>query len=170
METMPDITCLFKYVAIGPNETVSIKTDPEDADVNLVTDIVFFLSSIYSIPREIFTKFPNVKFLLAHAQNIQEIAPDTFADAKKLEDIRLSSNLLRILHKDTFKGPTNLKYILLDNNSLWALHPRMFSHLTSLERLFLEGNSCIDRNFNSLTSLDTVEDELAACGANYPNP
>jgi hypothetical protein len=169
VEILQGVTCLFNYVAIGPNETVSIKYEPEDADVNSVTFVQFSLSSIYSILREIFTKFPNAEFLFAGGQNIQEIASDTFADAKKLEYISLSNNLLTFLHKDTFKGPTKLRYIYLDNNFLWALHPRMFSHLTDLDQLLLEGNSCIDKNFYSY-SMAEVEDELAACGANYPHP
>jgi hypothetical protein len=44
----------------------------------------------------------------------------------------------------------------------------MFSHLTKLDVLDLRVNSCIDKWFDSVTSLAIVEKELAACGANYP--
>jgi hypothetical protein len=44
----------------------------------------------------------------------------------------------------------------------------MFAHLTKLEDLLLVHNSCIDKNFNPVTSLAAVEKELMTCGANYP--
>ncbi len=48
-----------------------------------------------------------------------------------------------------------------------ALHPHTFSHLTALTELRLENNVCIDKGFNPLTSLATVEQELAACAVGY---
>jgi hypothetical protein len=40
--------CRFSGVTIGPNENVSIKTDPKDADVNSITWVEFEESSVYS--------------------------------------------------------------------------------------------------------------------------
>ncbi len=96
--------CLFFNVTIEKNEVVSIKTEPEDVDASTITWVEFFESSNHSLPREIFTKFPNVKEFIASRQNIQEIQPDTFADAKKLKKINLQKNELSFLHVDTFSG------------------------------------------------------------------
>jgi hypothetical protein len=48
--------CSFSEITIGPNETVSIKTDPEDYDANKIVSVGIGWSTIHSVPREIFTK------------------------------------------------------------------------------------------------------------------
>jgi hypothetical protein len=96
--------CEFSEVSIGPNEAISIKTDPADADVSTKTYVQFVRSSIHSVPSEVFTKFPNSRKLLVSGQNIQEIKPDSFVNGGKLEEIDLSQNRLTFLHADTFKG------------------------------------------------------------------
>jgi hypothetical protein len=97
--------CLFSGVTIGPNETVSIATDPPNLNkANKVSYVQFVDSSIYSVPRKIFEKFPNVKQFIAVRQGIHEVKPNTFKNAKKLEVIVLSNNNLTLLHEDTFKG------------------------------------------------------------------
>jgi hypothetical protein len=97
-------TCIFKGVTIGPNEAVSIKTDPANLDVNSITFVNFDLSSIHSVPSEVFTKFPNLVIFDASFQNLQEVNPNTFEKGRKLEQIRLGGNALTFLHLDTFKG------------------------------------------------------------------
>jgi hypothetical protein len=99
--TRNEPTCMFMNVTLGPNEAVSVQVDDDESTI---TQVAFFDSSIYSVPREIFTKFPNLKVFWAYAQNIQEIKPDTFREGTKLEKIGLRNNLLTSLHKDTFKG------------------------------------------------------------------
>jgi hypothetical protein len=96
--------CLFSGVTIGPNEAVSIKTDPENLDVNSITAVNFDSSSIHSVPSEVFTKFPNLKLFNAWYVKLQEVKPNAFEKGKKLEVIRLSNNELTFLHLDTFKG------------------------------------------------------------------
>jgi hypothetical protein len=86
------------------NETVSIKSDPEDVDVSTIMYVKISEFTIYSIPSEIFTKFPDMKGFWAWGQKVQEIKPDTFWDGKKLEWISLQNNNLTFLRKDTFKG------------------------------------------------------------------
>ncbi len=97
-------TCLFSGVTLGPNETVSINSNPEDLDVNSITRVDFSSSSIHSVPQEIFKKFPNLRVFRALGQNIQEIHRDTFLNGKKLEWINLDDNQLTFLHLDTLKG------------------------------------------------------------------
>jgi hypothetical protein len=182
--------CIFRGVTIGPNEAVTIKTNPANLVVNSITAVSFESSSIHSVPSEVFTKFPNLKVFTAWNVKLQEVKPNAFEKGRKLEDIRLNYNELTFLHLDTFKGEhfnfllfllrnaklrkfiskglTELKRIWLNNNKLSAMHPRMFSHLTKLNELYLSGNTCIDKRFNPVTSLAAVEQELATCGSNYP--
>jgi hypothetical protein len=96
--------CRFSGVKIRPNEAFSIKTDPEDADVSSIIVVEFKSSSIHSIPLKIFVKFPRVERFYASEQNIQEIQPDTFLNADRLEVINLEGNALTFLHPKTFKG------------------------------------------------------------------
>ncbi len=96
--------CDFANVTIGPNEAVSIKTDPSNLDAKSVKSVGFWSSTIHSIPSEVFTKFPNVKWLWARELKIQEIKADLFLNAKNLEIISMYGNALTFLHKDTFKG------------------------------------------------------------------
>jgi hypothetical protein len=96
--------CEISGVTIGKNEAVSIKTDPEDLDVNRIESVKFVDSSIYSVPTEVFRKFPKLERIYADGQNIQEITPDTFKDGKNLRLITLSQNHLTFLHRETFKS------------------------------------------------------------------
>jgi hypothetical protein len=97
--------CTFRNATIGPDDDqVTIKTDPEDHNANDATKILFYDSSIHTVPREIFTKFSKTWLFYAVDLNIQEIKPDTFWDAKKLSNIHLSKNSLTSLHRETFKG------------------------------------------------------------------
>jgi hypothetical protein len=96
--------CDFLEITIGPNGNVTIKTDPDDVDDSQITTVWFRWSSIYSVPSEIFAKFPNLKRFHAWGQEVQEIKPNTFANGKQLEWIDLSFNELTFLHFNTFKG------------------------------------------------------------------
>jgi Leucine-rich repeat (LRR) protein len=132
------LSCRFPGVTIGPNETISIETDPPNMDTNTIKSVEFSSSSVFSVPLEVFQKFPNLVRFYAEGNQIQEIKPDTFENAKNLKFISLRQNGLTYLDPDTFKGrfflidifcndlkinPTdlpNLKRIYLDNNQLHA--------------------------------------------------
>jgi hypothetical protein len=96
--------CVFSDVTIGENEAFSIRTDPVDLDVNEIDSVEFSDSSIYSVPREVFTKFPSLETFRAGHQNIQELKPGTFVNGEKLKLVNLDGNALSYLHIDTFKG------------------------------------------------------------------
>jgi hypothetical protein len=104
--------CVFYEETFGQNETVSIVTNPEDADFSAIVFIKFLDSSIQSVPSEIFTKFPSLEVFRASAQNIQEIRPETFWEGKKLHMIWLNDNRLTFLRKDTFKGGFSINFCL----------------------------------------------------------
>ncbi len=105
MEAIWDFSgCVFSNVTIGQNEVVSIATDPENTDDDTIEALEFSISSMYSVPQEVFTKFPNLKKFYADGQNIHEITPDTFKDANKLKVIQLQRNLLTFLLAETFKS------------------------------------------------------------------
>jgi hypothetical protein len=99
-----DLSCEFSNITITSNETISIKMDPEDADANRIPSVYFSDSSIFSVPAEVFTKFPNIIWFWARDQKIQEIKPRTFVNAKNLEIISMEQNAVKFLHRDTFEG------------------------------------------------------------------
>jgi hypothetical protein len=107
--------CMFADVTIGPNETVTIKIKPEDTDPKTIQWVQFLYSSIYSVPRELFSKFPNLKVLFADVKEIQEIGLDTFKNGKNLEVISLTKNKLTFLDVVTFQGK-NLSFIFFCKN------------------------------------------------------
>jgi hypothetical protein len=96
--------CEFNGVTIGPNEAVTIQTDPTNLDVNSITAVNFPSSSIHSVPSEVFTKFPNLRLFRAYNVKLQEVKQNAFEKGRKLEQIRLLFNELTFLHLDTFKG------------------------------------------------------------------
>ncbi len=97
--------CEFRGVTIGQNENVTIKTDPENLDVTSITRVWFWDSPIFSVPSEVFEKFPNSKQFGAYQNtNIQQIIPSTFWDGKNLEAIFIHDNAITFLHRDTFRG------------------------------------------------------------------
>jgi hypothetical protein len=101
---VPEKVCTFEGVVIDQNETLSIKVVPENEDVYEISWVDFLGSQIYSIPTEVFEKFPNLKGIIAPGSDIQEIKPGTFAKATNLEVLDLANNRLSYLHPDTFKG------------------------------------------------------------------
>jgi Leucine-rich repeat (LRR) protein len=177
--------CRFSGVSIGPNETVSIKTDPENADPKTITRVDFSSSSIHSVPSEVFAKSPNLKEFWADNQNVQEIKVGTFLAANLLDKVRLRNNKLTVLHRGAFdgknfhnfffqnffqfhfKGLTRVTSIWVEFNSLRAIHPQTFSRLSNLQHLDFQGNSCITKYFNPIASLTGVENELMTCGVEY---
>jgi hypothetical protein len=97
--------CTFHDVTFKPNASVTTATNPEDFGASTIEWVWFSSSSsVHSIPREVFTKFPNLKTFSALDQNIREIEPNIFGEAKNLEEIELDRNELAFLHKATFKG------------------------------------------------------------------
>jgi hypothetical protein len=85
-----------------------------------------------------------------------------------LSIIELQNNQLQHLHRVTFKENLKLADINLARNKLASIHAQMFAHLSGLYYLDLSGNACINKKFDPVTSLAAVENELVACGANYP--
>ncbi len=167
--------CTFHDVTFKPNASVTIATNPEDFDARTIEWVWFSSSSsVHAIPRDVLTKFPNLKTFSALDQNIREIEPNTFDDANNLEEIELDRNELSFLSKvsfscffydhwnfRTFKDNLKLTHIYLHGNKLSALHPQMFAHLRDLQALYLFGNLCIDKYFDPVTSLASIENELS---------
>jgi hypothetical protein len=95
--------CRFS-VKIAQSESVTIEMYPSNSDAEKIENVQFKSSSVYTIPPEIFTKFPNLKSLVAANQDIQEIRAETFVNAKNLIELDLHVNGISELRPDTFKG------------------------------------------------------------------
>jgi hypothetical protein len=84
--------CLFREQVVGPNQRVSIRVEPPGTNVDLITEIEFQGSSIYSPPPELFTRFINVTVLLMRNQTIRDVPPGTFRNAGVIESVVFDNN------------------------------------------------------------------------------
>jgi hypothetical protein len=105
--------CLFSGVAIGQNESISVKIEPEDVNLHRMWVVKISSSSIHTISSEFVAGVPNLKKFYAAGQGIHEIEPDTFQGAQFLDEILLSNNSLSFLHEDTFKGEDFLIFMCI---------------------------------------------------------
>jgi hypothetical protein len=87
-------TCTFTSKFLENNERAIIvadHTEPGSSNAD-IKKVIFVSSSIYQIPAELFVTFSNLEELFMDGQNVQEIKPKTFVNAKKLENLQLNSN------------------------------------------------------------------------------
>jgi hypothetical protein len=134
--------CVFRSIIVSKGQEVEIVADytggSVDADIKTVK---FEVSTIHSIPAEIFTKFVNLQRLEMYQQKVEVINPGTFMNASRLEHLELSLNLFQKLGAKTFVGAENLKAIYFDAGKISDLNKDAFSGLQSLEFLYLFFNN-----------------------------
>jgi hypothetical protein len=97
-------TCVFTSKFLENNEKAIIVADhtaqgSSNADIKNVT---FVSSSIHQIPAELFSTFPNLGILKMEGQNLQEIKPNTFKNAKNLRSLYLGFNKIKLIDETTF--------------------------------------------------------------------
>jgi Leucine-rich repeat (LRR) protein len=73
-------------------------------DTSTIKSVEFSSSFVFSVPSEVFQELPNLVRFYAEGNQIQEIKPETFENAKNLKFISLRQNRLTYLHPYTFKG------------------------------------------------------------------
>lgn len=71
--------------------------------------LYIFNYEVYKLPKEIFTKFINLKHLIVNGNHMQILEKDTFESGQHLEVLRLSNNDLIELESFVFKELPNLK-------------------------------------------------------------
>lgn len=133
-------TCMFSSQTVEQNENVTISVDPPSMIDGGILKIRFASCSIYAPPPEIFKKFRNVGELHMYQQKIQEIGPNTFLEATKLEWLDLYGNNLGRLYGHEFEGAINLIYLFLYESNIKEINVNAFEGLPNLETLWLYKN------------------------------
>jgi hypothetical protein len=121
------VRCTFAGQWIDQNEIVRIRVEPAGTDLNSITEVDFQASSIYYLPPQLFDMFVNLKFLNAYYQNIREVRPNTFRNARKLEELILAANGFDHLYADMFEGAVNLRELHCNNMQVKVIDENAFS-------------------------------------------
>lgn len=80
-------TCNFDSEIIEKSDTVVILKDEDgDFEDSEIVKVVFKNCKIFTIPKELFTKFQNLEEVEMNKQEIQEISWENFIDAKNLKN------------------------------------------------------------------------------------
>ncbi|XP_063931396.1 leucine-rich repeat-containing protein 15-like [Zophobas morio] len=154
---------------------------------NVSKNSIHFLSLTSSKLRTIkeyaFSKFKSLRVLNLRNNSITDLDPKSFTNLKRIAQVDLSHNNVRILinnmfeelpnlnllnlnfntiyylQPDAFKGLSNLRHLSLNNNQIEKLDGFIFKHLPNLLLLYLENNNILEidsfafANLGSLNSL-----------------
>jgi hypothetical protein len=123
------IWCLCDGVTIkkGDNVRFSVDFGNSNSTIYTIEGLRFDYSSIYFIPSEIVSKFPNLGLVRIVNQGLHEIRPNTFLNSGSLDEILLFNNTgLTRLDDDTFAGALNLLELLIHSCSIETVGPNAF--------------------------------------------
>jgi Leucine-rich repeat (LRR) protein len=180
--------CYIQKAVVGANEAITIVGDHQpgklDSDVN---SVIFIESKLHEIPREIFTKFENLKELnvesteleeLNHLENcgsletfragfnnIVKINDETFKDCKNLRTVDLQSNKIEKLGKTVFKHNEKLWQVNLSRNEINGIEPCGFlGNQPELQSVNFLGNQCVHHDIQIVNGNFTdLEKKLIPC-------
>lgn len=141
-------TCSFYYVSIKSGETVNLLAhhkNTTDQDIRVVS---FDSSSIFLLPPEIFSTFPNVQTLKLGGQRVDRLQEDLFDNARNLKILHLNSNNIP---GNIFRGAEELTEIYLFSNGITEVGPDAFKNLRKLEVLYLNDNKLTQLHPNLLS-------------------
>jgi Leucine-rich repeat (LRR) protein len=135
-------TCAFSSKFLENNEKAIIVADhtaqgSSNADIKNVN---FVSSSIHQIPAELFSTFPNLEVLKMEGQNLHEIKPNTFKNARKLRRLSLGVNSIQQIDETTFDGAESLWGIWIQNNTIRSIHKNALKNLRNLVHFGLQNN------------------------------
>ena len=106
----------------------------------LIDAVSFRQSELFSVPSDIFVKFPQLKHLDVELTQMKEISGGDFYNANELKYFLARFNEIRELKSRSFVQCRQLKFIVLQYNLISNIHPDAFDGLTNLEALYLDYN------------------------------
>lgn len=121
-----------------------------------IDSVSFRQSQLFSIPANIFRKFPQLKHLDVELTQIKEIATDNFRDANNLKYFMARYNDIVEVKSETFASCPLLKFIVLQYNRISSIQPNAFNGLTKLEALFLDYNKLVSLPSNLLDEVPSL--------------
>ncbi|KAG5675564.1 hypothetical protein PVAND_005459 [Polypedilum vanderplanki] len=178
-----DIQCTKAYSIICYIQGQSISpTNPfiiVNSNQTKASSVIIFDGQMPIMPNTIFLNNPQISTISINSMNLQQIAPDNFANGGNLKSIIIMKGMIKTLGNGTFKSCTNLlqlqiteqqisfidintflglqnlQILVLNNNQISSLHPLLFNPLISLSVILLQNNS-----LNSLDSTLFVKNTM----------
>jgi hypothetical protein len=118
------------------------------------------IGKVAHLPTEICQEFPKLVKLSIEWSNIPLLKKDLFKPAcKKVRELLLSNNGIKIIEEEAFKHLTKLIVIKLDHNKIRSVDQKLFQYNLKLEEIDLSHNyiSLIDpKTFDNLNRLKAV--------------
>lgn len=119
----------------------SATTDPVVIELNRSIDAVSFRTSeLYTVPADIFNKFPQIKHLDVELTQMKRLSPDNFKNANELKYFLARFNEIMELKSGTFVSCPLLKFLVLQYNQISVVEAGAFDGLHNLEALYLDYN------------------------------
>ncbi|CAO1437337.1 unnamed protein product [Diamesa tonsa] len=136
-------------------DEVQLKTDGHVAGKtnSAVVVVDFIRSHVKFIPKEIFTKFPNIELLRLDDTQMETWNKDDLQGAAKLKFLLVEHNLIRVLGSDSFIKTPNLKQLFLRGNKISIINSQAFAGLSQLEILVLGQNKITTLDVNVFVPL-----------------
>jgi Leucine-rich repeat (LRR) protein len=126
---------------VNKDESVVIVADHGGSTTNAdIKEVKFEVSSIYSVPPELFITFKNLEVLNMMGQKVQDIKSKTFKNAHYLRHLDLAYNLLEKVDQHIFSGVNNIKILKLTDNKIEEVDKDSFKKLLLLEEIWLNNN------------------------------
>jgi len=145
------LRCVFKDVLTFQSTHINV------VDRNIsVEAVTFHQSELFSVPSDIFLKFPQLRHLDVEQTQLKVIKSDNFYNASHLKYFLAKFNEISKLESETFSSCPQLRYIVLQHNRINDIHPRAFYGLNHLEILYLDYNRVIVLPSNLLDYLPNL--------------
>lgn len=120
-------------------------TDPVVIELNRSIDAVSFRTSeLYTVPADIFNKFPQIKHLDVELTQMKRLSADNFKNANELKYFLARFNEIGELKSGTFVSCPLLKFLVLQYNQISLVEAGAFDGLSNLEALYLDYNRLIN--------------------------
>ena len=120
-------------------------------------------NKITRITSKVLSRLVKIKTLDLSKNNIVKISNEAFRGLKRLSDLKLENNQIKIsqLDSSTFKDLKNLNSLRIRNNDdegVVTYNGRIFTALVNLKHLFMDGisNVTFESDFSNLTSLRSL--------------
>ncbi len=114
------------------------------------------LPAVLQSGQHIFRRFPYLRKLHLHTNQIFNITPGVFSDLNLLEELHIGSNRISTLAPGTFAGLDALTNLFVDQNKLTTISSGVFQGLHTVENLQLNHNSIQTIDTDAFTGLKSL--------------
>jgi Leucine-rich repeat (LRR) protein len=162
--------CTFSYVQFEAFDEVNISAvivkeldyegEAFEIDASNSIESVEFVNSRFShLPRDLYTRFRNLKTVTCDGVNLSSLSKADFKLALNLENFSCNSNYVKLLEKMLFNGSKRLQMLDLSINEIEDIDRTTFFGLESLKKLMLHDNKLQKLSedvFEDLISLEEI--------------